>query len=58
MKENKSLFTDYYEITMSQCYFDEELQDTVVVFDVFFRKNPFNGGYTIMGGLDETIEYI
>lgn len=58
MKENKTLFTDFYEITMSQSYFDQNLQDNIVVFDVFFRKNPFDGGYTIMGGLDETIDYI
>lgn len=58
MKENKTLFTDFYEITMGQSYFDEVLQDNVVVFDVFFRTNPFNGGYTIMGGLDEIIDYI
>ena len=58
MKDNKSLFTDFYEITMGQSYFDQKLQDNVVVFDVFFRKNPFEGGYTIMGGLDEIIDYI
>ncbi len=53
-----TMFTDFYEITMSQSYFDNKLQDNVVVFDVFFRKNPFEGGYTIMGGLDEIIDYI
>lgn len=56
--ENKTMFTDFYEITMSESYFDQNLQDKIVVFDVFFRKNPFDGGYTIMGGLDETIDYI
>ena len=55
--ENKTMFTDFYEITMSESYFDEGLQDKVVVFDVFFRKNPFEGGYTICGGLDEIIDY-
>lgn len=58
MKENKTMFTDFYEITMSESYFDQNLQDKIVVFDVFFRKNPFDGGYTIMGGLDEIIDYI
>lgn len=58
MKENKSIYTDFYEITMGQSYFDNNLQENIVVFDVFFRKNPFEGGYTLMGGLDETIEYI
>lgn len=58
MKDNKTLFTDFYEITMNQSYFDQNLQEKVVVFDVFFRKNIFDGGYTIMGGLDEIIDYI
>lgn len=58
MKENKTIFTDFYEITMSESYFDQNLQEKIVVFDVFFRKNIFDGGYTIMGGLDEIIDYI
>lgn len=55
---NKTIFTDFYEITMSQAYFDTKVNEDIVVFDVFFRNNPFNGGYTISGGLDEIIEYI
>lgn len=58
MNENETMFVDYYEITMSQAYYDNNIQDDVVVFDVFFRKNPFDGGYSIMGGLDEIIEHI
>ncbi len=56
--ENKTLMTDFYELTMAQTYFNEDLKDEEVYFDIFFRKNPFNGGYTISGGLDATIEYI
>ena len=56
--ENKTLATDFYELTMGQVYFNEGMKDTQVVFDVFFRKNPFNGGYTISGGLEETINYV
>ncbi len=55
---NKTLMTDFYELTMAQTYFDKKEQDKKVYFDVFFRKNPFNGGYTIMGGLDNIVEYI
>lgn len=55
---NKTLMTDFYELTMAQTYFNEEKKDEQVYFDIFFRKNPFNGGYTISGGLDETINYI
>ena len=51
--ENKTLMTDFYELTMAQTYFDQGKQDEEVYFDIFFRKNPFNGGYTISGGLEE-----
>ena len=56
--ENKTLMTDFYELTMAQTYFNEGKKDEVAYFDIFFRQNPFNGGYTISGGLDETIKYI
>ena len=55
---NKTLVTDFYELTMAQTYFDAGKKDEIVYFDIFFRKNPFKGGYTISGGLDETIDYI
>lgn len=56
--ENKTLMTDFYELTMAQTYFDEGKENEEVYFDVFFRNNPFDGGYTISGGLDNIIEYI
>ncbi len=58
MEKNKTLRTDYYELTMAQTYFKQGKKDTMTYFDLFFRKNPFEGGYTLSGGLDETIEYI
>jgi len=56
--ENKTMMTDFYEFTMAQTYFDKKEQNKKVYFDVFFRKNPFNGGYAISGGLDNIIDYI
>jgi len=55
---NRTLMTDFYELTMAQTYFDRNETDKVGYFDIFFRKNPFGGGYTISGGLDEIIDYI
>ncbi len=55
---NKTLMTDFYELTMGQTYFLEGKHNDKVYFDVFFRKNPLNSGYTINGGLDEIIDYI
>ena len=56
--ENKTIMTDFYELTMAQTYFNEGKKDEEVYFDIFFRKNPSNGGYTISGGLEETINYL
>ena len=55
---NKTLMIDFYELTMAQTYFNENKKDEIVYFDIFFRENPFSGGYTIACGLDETINYI
>ena len=56
--KNKTLMTDYYELTMAQTYFDEGDKDEVMYFDIFFRQNPKNGGYTVAAGLDEIIDYV
>ena len=55
---NKSIMTDFYELTMAQTYFDSGKKDEEVYFDIFFRNNPFNGGYTLSGGLEEIINYV
>lgn len=49
---------DFYELTMSNGYFKEKDRDAKVAFDVFFRKNPDAGGYSIFAGLEQIIEYI
>ena len=56
--KNMTMLIDYYEFTMGQTYFDKGEVNKKAYFDVFFRKNPFKGGYTISGGLDKIIEYI
>lgn len=58
MMDNKTLMTDFYELTMAQTYFNNGDKDKIGYFDVFFRKNPFDGGYLISSGLDNIIEYI
>ncbi len=54
---NLTLLTDLYELTMMQGYFERGANETVV-FDVFFRSNPNNNGYSIAAGLDQVIDYI
>lgn len=55
--QNLTLLTDLYELTMMQGYFETQENETVV-FDVFFRNNPNNAGYSIMAGLEQVIEYV
>lgn len=50
--------TDFYELTMAQTYFDLKETEKIAYFDVFYRSNPFGGGYAISGGLDGIIEWI
>ena len=55
---NLTLLTDLYELTMMQGYFRNKNAENTVIFDVFYRENPFHGGYAIAAGLQQVIEYI
>ena len=52
------MLMDYYELTMSNGYFVKGLKDKKVVFDMFYRKNPDNGGFVVAAGLEQFIDYI
>ena len=56
-KQNLTLLTDFYELTMMQGYYNNQKNDTVA-FDVFYRRNPCGSGYAICAGLEQVIEYI
>ena len=55
---NMSMLMDFYELTMSNGYFLDGMGDRVAYFDMFFRRVPEGGGYAIMAGLEQVIEYI
>ena len=57
-KRNLALLTDFYELTMANGYFKHGLKDEVAYFDMFFRKIPDDGGFAIMAGLEQLIEYL
>ncbi len=58
LKQNLSMLTDFYEITMSNGYFSYGMREQIAVFDMFFRKIPDEGGFAIAAGLEQLIEYL
>ena len=56
-RQELTLLTDLYELTMMQGYY-EQGHNEVVVFDVFFRQNPCSNGYSVCAGLAQVIDYI
>lgn len=57
-KQNLTLMTDLYELTMMQGYFKNKDRNETVIFDAFYRNNPMNSGYAVCAGLEQVIEYI
>ena len=57
-RQNLTLMTDLYELTMMQGYFKHKDRNETVIFDAFFRSNPMDSGYSICAGLDQVIDYI
>ena len=57
-KLNMTMLCDFYELTMSNGYFNNGYKDRTVIFDVFFRRVPDEGGFAIAAGLQQLIEYI
>ena len=52
------LLTDHYQITMSYAYWKNKRQNEHAVFEAFFRKNPFQGKFTICAGIEEVIKFV
>ncbi|MCL2717757.1 MAG: nicotinate phosphoribosyltransferase [Lachnospiraceae bacterium] len=57
-KQNLTLLTDLYELTMMQGYFRHKDRNETVIFDMFYRSNPCNGGYAVVAGLEQLIRFI
>ncbi|QDV52628.1 nicotinate phosphoribosyltransferase [Gimesia fumaroli] len=53
-----ALLTDLYQLTMSQGYWKSGRSEREAVFHLFFRSNPFQGGYTIAAGLEYVLDYL
>lgn len=57
-KINLTTLTDFYELTMAGGYFEEGMKDIIATFDMFYRRNPDKGGFAVMAGLEQVIEYL
>ncbi|MEX0771613.1 MAG: nicotinate phosphoribosyltransferase [Balneolales bacterium] len=51
-------YTDLYQLTMAQVYFLKGHKDHTAIFDYFFRKLPFDGGYAVFAGLDDLLDIL
>ncbi|MDR2597796.1 MAG: nicotinate phosphoribosyltransferase [Treponema sp.] len=52
---SSALFTDFYSLTMANGYWKRNLNETAV-FEMFFRQQPFGGGYSVFAGLGTLLE--
>ncbi len=57
-RTNMTMLTDFYELTMGKGYLDDGKAEKIVYFDAFFRNIPEQGGYAIMAGLEQVIDYL
>jgi len=57
-KLNLTMLTDFYEFTMANGFFTEGYGDKIAYFDMFFRQIPDKGGFAIVAGLEQVIDYI
>jgi len=55
---NLTMLTDFYELTMANGYFKNGMEDKQACFDMFFRRVPDNGGFAIMAGVEQLIQYL
>jgi len=53
-----ALLTDLYQLTMAYAYWKSGVQEKEAVFHLFFRQNPFKGGFSVACGLSDAIDYL
>lgn len=55
---SNGLITDLYQLTMANALFKKGMHERKVVFDRFYRKNPFDGGYTVVAGIQHLVDFV
>lgn len=58
LRDNLTMLTDFYEITMANGYFENGFQNTIAYFDMFFRRVPDGGGFALLAGVQQLVEYL
>ena len=58
LHKNLSMLTDFYEFTMANGYLQSGIGETIAYFDMFYRNVPDGGGYAIMAGVEQLVEYL
>lgn len=57
-KYNISILADFYEYTMAQGYFNENMENKITYFDIFYRNNPDSASYAIFSGLEHLVKIL
>lgn len=58
MHQFTATYTDQYQLTMAEVYFLKNRHEEPAVFDYFYRKNPFTGGYALFTGLENLLDIL
>ncbi len=58
LRDNLTMLTDFYEITMANGYFENGFQNSIAYFDMFFRRVPDGGGFALLAGVQQLVEYL
>lgn len=56
--DSLTLHTDLYQINMCQVYFNQNIHNKRAVFEIYFRKQPFENGYAVFAGLERVVRYL
>lgn len=58
MMPTRALLTDLYELTMAAGYLEQGKAEDTATFDLYFRRNPFKGGYAVAAGLEDAVRAV
>ncbi|NJO03349.1 MAG: nicotinate phosphoribosyltransferase, partial [Bacteroidia bacterium] len=57
-RSSLALLTDLYQLTMAYGYWKSGRGEREAVFHLYFRRNPFGGGFTVACGLEMAVDFL